>query len=247
MEPQATITNTNLPDSFFSLLAQICRGFFRNFGRNLLKALTATAIAILLPEFLAWIESLDLIDSRLMSFLYEFAISPQNLLRGCLFSSMFILTGISLIEKFWANGLVKSVGRFLRGAAGWLNIIRNTRTTAFTWGIAIGFCLGWPLENTILSLTLFSATFIAGVIPENSGLIYFARFFWNRFLESCNLNTALKPADEFMRGISPGILVGIGYKTQNADAQLFAGFAGAVFLLWLIAFFRQKRGTAHDS
>lgn len=243
MTTQIKTENTGLPDSFFSLFAQICRGFLRNFSKNMLKAFFATAFAIFLPEFLAWVERLDLIDNRILKLLYEFAISPQNMLRGCLLSSLLIITGFSLFEKIWLLGMVKSIGHFLTSAFSWLNLIRNSKSTAFPWGIVIGFSLGCLFENTILSLSLFSATFLAGIIPERSGLIYFARFFRNRFFESQIQVDGLKPSDELIRGISPGILIGTYYKTQNADATMFAAFAAAVFLLWLIAFFRQKKGA----
>lgn len=235
-----------LPQNFFNLIGEVCRSYFRNFFKNTLKALIATVIAIFTPEIIAWIENNNLVNSTIVSTLQDFAITPNNLFKGCLLSSLGILTAFSFIEKLWFVGIFKSIWRLIAGFFGWLNLFRNSATTAFAWGLASGFFIGWWLENPLISLTLFFSTFLAGTIPESSAAIYFARFFWNRFYQTTILNSGLKPADEFFRGTSPGIMAAIFFKATEATNNMYIGlslFIGGLFLLGLI---RQKKGQINE-
>lgn len=235
---------SELPKTFASLLGQICRSYFRNFFKNTLKALLATAIAMFLPDFLLWLKSTGLVNDILLQMLQEFAIAPDNLLKGCILSALAVLTAFSFIDKIWFVGIFKSIGRFFVGGLSWLNLLRNSATTSFAWGIVFGFAAGWLLENPMITLSLFFSTFLAGVIPENSGLVYFARFFWNRFYQTSVLNSGLKPADEFFRGVSPGLVIGFFFMAAKVGNDLYIGFGAIIFILLLVGSFRQKRGKA---
>lgn len=236
----------DLPKTFSSLFGQICQSYFRNFFKNTLKALLATATALFLPEFLLWLKNADLLSDPILYMLQEFAITPDNLLRGCLLSSLAVLTVFSFIDKIWFVGIFKSIGKIIIGALGWLNLLRNSATTSFAWGIVFGFALGWWLENPMITLTIFFSTFLAGIVPEKSGLVYFARFFWNRFYQTSVLNSGLKPADEFFRGVSPGLILGFFFMAAKAGNDLYLSLVAVVAMLLLIGFFRQRRNKADE-
>jgi hypothetical protein len=231
-----------IPETFFALLRSIFSGFFRDFRKNLIKAFLATAFTLLLPDILTWLENENLLNAELLTLLREFAVSPQNLWRGCLFSSVMFLAGLSLIEKVWFLGFVKSVCGFFAALTGWLNLWRNTRTTAFVWGIVSGSAVGYLGENHVLNFSLFTGILLAGIVPEKSGLAYFFRFLWQCMFKVIDLKNELKPADEFLRGISPGIVMGVFFQTQNPSGTTVAGFFAVLVCLWLIARFRQKKG-----
>lgn len=231
-----------VPDTFFAFLRSIFSGFFRDFRKNLIKAFLATAFTLLLPDILTWLENESLLNARLMTLLREFAVSPQNLWRGCLFSSIMFLVGLSLIEKVWFLGFAKSIFGFFAALMGWLNLWRNTRTTAFVWGIISGSAVGYLGENHVLNFSLFTGILLAGIVPEKSGLVYFFRFLWQRLFKVIDLNNEFKPADDFLRGISPGIVMGVFFQTQNPSGTTVAGFVAVLVCLWLIAGFRQKKG-----
>lgn len=235
----------HLPQTFSALLAQIFRSYLQNFFKNTFKALTATILAIFLPEILAWAENEELLNSRLLEMMQQFVIAPGNLLQGCLLSSLAVLTSFSLIDKVWFVGIFRSIGRFIGGGLGWLNIVRNSATTSFAWGIIAGFSLSTWLENPMIILTLFFSTFLAGVVPECSGLIYFARFFWNRFFQISTLNSGIKPADEFFRGTSPGLMLGVFLKATDSSNGTYFALAAVVALFMLIGHFRQKRSLGN--
>jgi hypothetical protein len=237
---------STLPQTFFNLFHEIGRSYFRHFFKNTLKALIATAIAVFTPELMAWLESENLLNPTLLSMLQDFIISPENMLKGCLLSSLGILTTFSFIEKLWFVGIFKGIWRFLSGIFSWLNLFRNSATTAFAWGLASGFILGWWLENPLVTLTLFFSAFLAGTIPECSAVIYFARFFWNRFYQTTVLNSGLKPADEFLRGTSPGLMAAIFFKATEATGNSYIGLFVFICVLFLFGFIRQRNGKINE-
>ncbi|GAB4277558.1 MAG: hypothetical protein Kow0029_20310 [Candidatus Rifleibacteriota bacterium] len=239
------VQTLQLPQTFSALLAEIVRGYFKNFFKNTFKALLAASIAVFLPEVLEWAENNELFNPRILAMLQQFVIAPDNLLQGCLLSSLVILTSFSFIDKVWFAGIFKIIWRFIAGGFNWLNIVRNTATTSFAWGIIAGFSLSTWLENPMIILTLFVSTFLAGIVPECSGLIYFARFFWNRFFQISTLSSGIKPADEFFRGISPGLMLGVFFKTTDSSNEMYFVLASVVALLMFIGRFRQKRSISN--
>jgi hypothetical protein len=145
------------------------------------------------------------------------------MLKGCLLSSAVILTVFSFFNKVWMVGIFKSIGRFFGGGLSYLNIFRNSATSAFAWGLIMATAAGQFIENPFLSLTLIAAGFMAGVVPQGSGLVYFARFFWNRFYATTVLKSCLKPADEFIRGTSAGFTLALVFKGIEAGAKAVDG------------------------
>lgn len=237
-----TPSNT-LPQTFAALFAQICRSYFQNFFKNTFKAIIATAIALFLPELLTWAENEGILNRQMLEMLQQFVIAPGNMLQGCLLSSLAVLTSFSFIDKVWFVGIFRSIGRFISGGLSWLNLLRNSATTSFAWGMVAGFATAFWLENPMIMLTLFVSTFLAGVVPECSGLIYFARFFWNRFFKTTVLNSGLKPADEFFRGTAPGLMLATFFKATDSGSDFYFGFAMFAGLLLIIGHFRQKRNN----
>lgn len=235
------IPSNSLPQTFAALFAQICRSYFRNFFKNTFKAVIATAITMFLPELLNWAENEGMLNRQMLEMLQQFVIAPGNMLQGCLLSSLAVLTSFSFIDKVWFVGILKSIGRFIAGGLSWLNLVRNSATTSFAWGLAAGFVTAFWLENPMIMLTLFASTFLAGVVPECSGLIYFARFFWNRFYQTNILSSGLRPADEFFRGTAPGLMLATLFKATDSNSDIYIGFAVFVGLLLIIGNFRQKR------
>ncbi len=106
---EADSRTVSYPNSFAQLLTELMRGYLRNFFKNTLKAVLATAFVLLIPEILNYFEANDLLNDKLINLLRDFVISPQNTIKGCLLSSIVVLTGISFVDKVWFIGIGKSI------------------------------------------------------------------------------------------------------------------------------------------
>lgn len=233
----------NLPQTFSQLFGEIIKGFFRSFFKNSFKAILATAFALTIPQLVNYLDTNNLIDGDFIDFLRDFAISPENMIKGCLLSSMAVITVFSFFDKVWFVGIFKSITRFFSVAISYLNPIRNTATSSFAWGVTAGMLVGNYLDNPILAITLIFSSFLVGAVPEASGTIYFCRFFWNRFYQTTVLNSGLKPADEFIRGTSPGLALAGLLKVGDAETQSYLIIGAVLMLFMIIGFFRQKKGS----
>lgn len=236
----------NTPDSFYQLFKAVTKGFFSNFFKNTFKAAFATALALSIPIVVSIIESsLDLPD-KLLAMIREFSISPTNLIKGCLLSSALVLTFISFIEKAWFIGIFKSFFSFISQAFGYLNIVKNTSSTGFSWGLASGLLIGSFLENPLLGLTVAFSGFLASLVPESSGMVFFARFLWNRVFKVSEFKSGVKPADEFIRGTAPGLAIAIFLKAAEATSDIYSGLAGLIFIFFVIGFIRQRKAGKYE-
>ncbi|MEW6708393.1 MAG: hypothetical protein AB1403_01095 [Candidatus Riflebacteria bacterium] len=240
---QSAELKQQLPGSTFQLISQIFRGFFTRFFKNFFKALIGTIIAVSLPDFFKFIESQNILSGSQIEFLKEFAISPTNMLKGCILSSLAVLTGFSFVEKFWHTGFFKSLLLTFTGILGWLNIFRNTATSSFAWGLASGAVASSMLNNPLITMTLFISAHLASISPQHSGLVYFLRFFWQNFYKTGILNNNMIPAHEFVRGFTAGLaiesLLIFSPDPGNANTILTA----VIVIMMLIGMIRQKRSS----
>ncbi|MFZ5951510.1 MAG: hypothetical protein ACOYXC_12450 [Candidatus Rifleibacteriota bacterium] len=238
--------NQQLPISVAQFISQIFRGFFTSFLKNLFKALIGTFIAIGLPDFFKFIENQNILSANQMYFLKEFAISPNNMLKGCILSSLAVLTGFSLMEKFWRTGILKSWWLTLKGLFSWLNIFRNTATSSFAFGMTSGAVSCAMLNNPLITLTLFISAHLASIVPQHSGLVYFLRFFWQNFYKTGILNNQLIPAHEFVRGFSAGLAIEslLIFSSDHGNSNTI--FTAVIVFMVIIGMIRQKRGNSNE-
>lgn len=235
----------NLPRTFGQLIGRIFKGFFSNFFRNIFKALLGTAMALYLPKLVNYLADESIIGGKFLDMVKQFVISPGNLLKGCLLSSALVLTIFSFLGKVWFVGVFKSIVRFTKGGFSYLNVFRNSATTSFSWGIIFALIAGQSIKNPLVTITLIASSFLAGAVPQSSGLVYFARFFWNRFYASTVTAAGLKPADEFIRGSTLGFTLALLFKGFEADTKIWFITAGAMTILLITANFRQKKEQAN--
>jgi hypothetical protein len=243
---QTNTVSESIPQSFGQLIKEIFKGFFRNFFSNFFKAAIASAFALYLPRIIQHIQSQDWFNNQIIVFLRDFAISKSNMLKGCLLSSAAILTLFSLIGKIRFLGFFSSIKRFIGGAFGYLNIFRNSATSAFSWGFLIALIAGQFIDNPLITLTLVTSTFLSGVVPQSSGMAYFLRFFWNRFYSSTILKTGLRPADEFIRGSSPGFAIALILKNSDMNNETWMIIFAVIAVFLLTGHFRQKRAKVSE-
>lgn len=202
-------------------------------------------MALLLPEVVSYLTSHNIIGGEFLNMVKQFVISPGNMLKGCLLSSALVLTIFSFFGKVWFVGIFKSIARFSKGGFSYLNVFRNSATTAFSWGIIFALIAGQFIKNPLVTLTLIASTFLAGAVPQSSGLVYFARFFWNKLYASTITATGLKPADEFIRGSTLGFTLALLFKGFEADTKVWLITAGAIAILLITGKIRQKREPAN--
>jgi hypothetical protein len=237
---------SNLPNTIVQLGSQIVKGFFKNFFKNTIKAGIGAIIALQLPLIITWIEDeLDLPNGFIKQ-LQAFAINPGNMIVGSILSSTLILSMFSFIDKFWSNGFVTAIKKTAGTIFGFLNMSKNTSTTAFSWGAIFSIAFANIHGNMLLNFSIMCSGILASALPQSSGLIYFARFYWNRFYQKKVLNSGLAPADEFIRGASLGLGIAVALSV-TAEPKFMSFMACLVFAILLgIGRYRQKKGEQKD-